>query len=292
MAQGVELVAKFIAVEEAVDEPEAKGVPGGGDGEPVGVALEAVGVQFPGLGDLLAQVVPGGVGDGGELPAVFVAQPVEDEGFAGAFEAAVADEVDADAEFVEEAFVKQDVGGESFPGEAALGVEVDFVADGGEVVAALGVEVGVGDDEFAALAEGGQGLPEFVEGGEGGGKGHGHLEVDAVDAGVLGGEFDPAHGVEQGGLVPEAEGAVVEQGEGVVDGFVDDGAGEVDVQDAMGLQVALPFLAARAGGAEHAEQSGEYEEAEQKKEDAAHEDGEQAGKKGLEKGVHGYFCDF
>ena len=90
---------------------------------------------------------------------------VEGVDFAGAFVGAAfgADELHVDAEFVEQVFVVHHFGAHAAEVDHAGGMEAETVGQRGDVVAALGVAGGVGDDGLAAVAEGLQRVAQFGE---------------------------------------------------------------------------------------------------------------------------------
>ena len=192
-----------------------------------------------------------------DLLAVRFAHVVHGELFAGAFKGVAfgADEGHFDRQAVEHLLEEHGLGADATELHHAGGVEEEAVGHGGQEVALLGVDVGIGVDGFAAFGEVGQGLTQFLAFAPGEGGAGAHIEIEAVDAFVGGGLVDGTQEVVEapfGGLRHQlVEFAGSSFGEGL---------GEVDFKEGM---VGDDGLFGRIDGADDAKQHEQFEESDE-----------------------------
>ena len=241
------------------------------------------------LGELDAARLGNAAGDGfpqriDELLHLFAVggrHLVEDVGLDGRFVAACrgAENLGPDIELVEQPLEEHDVGRETHPVHSALGLEVDAVGGRSKIVAALGIDLVVGNDELAALLEIDDSLAQLFEQGRTlDSPAAVHAQVDAFDALVVFGSLDGAQGLHERELSGRLHGEEIEVGQRIGSGRIDDLLAEVDLENRT--------VAHGDGVGVHGERHDDHhEEPHERRDERTHEKREDACEKCFEK-VH------
>ena len=262
--QDGQLLFELAGAQEPVHEPVVEAVLREAELEPVDQLVEPGGVDAAGLRDLGADGLPERIDHPLVLLAVLRAGVAAGERLAGGLVFAVADQLDVDAELLqqvaEEDHLRADAGQRRVAADAVG--HIDLVGHGSEVVGARAQAFEVGDDGFAARgAEVLERLAQLLEVGYAGGVAVG-AEINVLDRRVFGGGVHGLHGIPDaddgrgGGLTAHQQGRRVQRAEGIGAAglLAEHGFVHVDLEDTLPGE---DRLGARREGSQHAEEEEE-----------------------------------
>ena len=245
-AQRAEIVAHLVVIPEFVHQPVGQGVFARVDFQIVDPGIVLLRRKVAGAGHGVGHHAPDGAEHLLVLLLVLRTHLALDVGLAGRFVLAVPDQLDVDAEVVDQILVVHQVGAHTGDHHVAVGVEDDLVGHGGQVVVTGRKTLAIGDHGFPAFPEPGERGAELL------GLGDVHaesfpLEVDELDLRIGRSRLQGPDRIEQRDALAHI-GAHRDRIEGErLLALLPDGLRNVDFQDRALGNGGLRFLADRRG---------------------------------------------